>query len=135
MPRRRGFTLLELMVVVTIVAILAAFAFNTYSEQVRKSRRTQAMQVLADLALREEKWRTNNAEYGDIDDVNGTTLVNSTNSPYYSITIDDLSASTYTLEAAPRSGSAQEGDKCGTFTFSQENGTLTKSASGGSTCL
>jgi type IV pilus assembly protein PilE len=135
MRRSRGFTLLELMVVVAVVAILAGFAFNSYRNQVAKARRSEALQVLNDMALREEKWRTNNAEYGDADDLGVTTLINATNSPYYEISFSDLTGTSYTVEAAPRSGSPQEGDKCGTFTFEMSEGRLAKSAEGGSDCL
>ena len=62
--KQRGFTLIELMVVVAIVAILAGIAFNAYTNQIRKSRRAEAKQVLSDMALREEKFRSNNASYG-----------------------------------------------------------------------
>ena len=71
MRRIRGFTLIELMIVVGVVAILASIAVPIYNEQIRKSRRADAKQVLADYALREEKWRTNNATYGTLANING----------------------------------------------------------------
>jgi type IV pilus assembly protein PilE len=135
MRRSRGFTLLELMVVVAVVAILAGFAFNSYRNQVAKARRSTALQVLNDLALREEKWRTNNAEYGDDTDLGVAALIDADSSPFYEITFSDLTGTSYTLEAAPRTGSAQEGDKCGAFTFEMSEGRLAKSAEGGSDCL
>src|SRR5690348_12323704 len=65
MPRSRqwGFTLIELMVVVAIVALLAAIAFPIYNTQVRKGRRAEAREIIAKLALGEEKWRVNNATF------------------------------------------------------------------------
>jgi type IV pilus assembly protein PilE len=134
MKRASGFTLIELMVVVAIVAILAAFAYNSYTEQVKKSRRSQAVQVLSDLSLREEKWRSYNATYGAIASLpGGSTLTNTTNSPYYSITASNLTGTSYTLTAAPRSGTPQAGDRCGSFVFAMTNGTVSKTA-GGSNC-
>ena len=137
MPRSRGFTLIELMIVVVVIAILAGIAISMYSNQVRKSRRSQAVQVLNDLALKEEKFRTNNAEYADIDDLCGNCnlLVNSDNSPWYSFAASDLSGNTWTIVATPRSGTDQVNDTCGAFTFALENGVVTKTAEGGSTCL
>jgi type IV pilus assembly protein PilE len=51
-----GFTLLELMIVVTIVGVLAAIAFALYSSQVQKARRTDARTAVLDLAGREERF-------------------------------------------------------------------------------
>ncbi|MCP4091353.1 MAG: prepilin-type N-terminal cleavage/methylation domain-containing protein, partial [Gammaproteobacteria bacterium] len=48
--KSRGFTLIELMIVVAIVGILAAIAYPSYQEQVRKSRRADANGALLGLA-------------------------------------------------------------------------------------
>lgn len=83
MKKHRGFTLLELMIVVAIVAILAAVALGAYTKQVRKSRRAEAKQALADFALREEKFRSNSATYT----TTVATLLNGSTAPtlvYYS---------------------------------------------------
>jgi type IV pilus assembly protein PilE len=58
----RGFTLIELMITVAIVAILATIAATSYTSQVQKSRRTDARSAVLDLAGREEKlFSTTNA--------------------------------------------------------------------------
>lgn len=59
----RGFTLIELMVVVAIVAILAAIAFPSYQDSVRKSKRGQAKADLVELAQRAERFHTVNNTY------------------------------------------------------------------------
>ena len=72
MKKQRGFSLLEMMVVVVVIAVLAGLAINSYANQVRKSKRAEAKQMLTDYALRMEKWRTNNASYTvDLTDING----------------------------------------------------------------
>jgi type IV pilus assembly protein PilE len=59
-----GFSLIELMVTVVIVAILAAIAIPSYNAQILKSRRTDAKAALLDLAGREERYfSTNNGTY------------------------------------------------------------------------
>jgi type IV pilus assembly protein PilE len=61
-PAQHGFSLIELMVTVGIVAILGTIAVTTYTSQVRSSRRTDARSALLDLAGREEKlFSTTNA--------------------------------------------------------------------------
>ncbi len=52
---QRGFTLIELMIVVAIVAILAAIAFPSYQSQVRKSRRAAAASFLMQVAGRQQQ--------------------------------------------------------------------------------
>lgn len=64
-PRRpvAGFTLIELMVTITIAAIIGSIAVSSYTSQVRKSRRTEARQALLDLASREERFFSTNSTY------------------------------------------------------------------------
>lgn len=118
MKRERGFTLIELMVVVAIIAILAAIAVPMYGEQVRKARRAEASRAVGDLQLRLERWRAENPSYGNCSPApcgSGTypAAPDATASPYYEITISGQTATAYTVTAAPRAGSAQSGDRCG----------------------
>ena len=62
--RWAGFTLIELIVVVAIVGILAAIAYPSYLDSVRKGRRAEATTALYGIQLAQEKWRANNATYG-----------------------------------------------------------------------
>ena len=60
-----GFTLIELMVAVAVVAILGTIAMASYTSQIQKSRRTDARSAVMDLAGREEKlFSTTNAYSG-----------------------------------------------------------------------
>lgn len=65
-----GFTLVELMIVIVIVAILAAIAIPAYEHQVRESRRTEAKTALLDLAAREQRYysvqNTFSQSFGDL---------------------------------------------------------------------
>lgn len=54
--QNRGFTLIELMIVVVIVGILAAIAYPSYQNQVRKTKRSDAKSALTELANRQEKF-------------------------------------------------------------------------------
>src|SRR6476661_8037794 len=53
--RTRGFTLLEVMIVVVIVGVLAAIALPAYQSQVRKSNRSAAQQFMQDVATKEQQ--------------------------------------------------------------------------------
>lgn len=113
---QRGFTLIELMIVVAVVAILAAIAFPSYQEHVRKSRRAQAKADLVELTQQLERHHTVQNTYA------GLTLP-FTQSPrdgtsQYTISFNGTpDGSTFTLQAVP--GEAQEKDKCGTLTLDQ----------------
>ena len=139
----RGFTLIELMVVVAIVAIIAVIALPQYTEQMRKSRRSDAIGELGQLQLSLERWRSENPCYGQSGaggcpafTESGTypTAPDATQSPYYTVAIASATTTGYSITAAPRSGTAQEGDRCGTYTFTVTAGVLAKTASGGSNC-
>lgn len=58
-----GFSLIELMVVIAVIAILAAIAIPTYQAQIRKGRRTDARTAVLDLAGREERYYSASNSY------------------------------------------------------------------------
>jgi len=61
--RTAGFTLIELMITVAIVAILAAVAYPAFTSQVQKTRRADAQSALMQAAALEEKWFFVNSQY------------------------------------------------------------------------
>ena len=118
----KGFTLIELMIVVAIVAILAAVAYPSYTNQVRKSRRAQAKADLVELAQQAERYHTVNNSFADFD--LGTTSGTFAQSPreggtarYTLSTAGAPTQSTYTLQAVPQGDQAK--DKCGTLSITQ----------------
>ncbi len=90
--RATGFTLIELMVTVMIVAVLASIAVPSYLSSVRKSRRTEARQALLDLAGREERYLATSTTYSQAGtDLGYSALPATTASGYYTIDIDAAS--------------------------------------------
>ncbi|MEW8458818.1 MAG: type IV pilin protein, partial [Candidatus Thiodiazotropha endolucinida] len=61
--KQRGFTLIELMIVVAIVGILAAIAYPSYVDSVRKGRRNDGMNALLDAAQKLEVVRARTGSY------------------------------------------------------------------------
>ncbi len=59
----RGFTLIELMIVVVIVGILVAIAYPSYRDSVRRSNRSEGKALLVDAASRQERYFSNNNTY------------------------------------------------------------------------
>lgn len=60
---QQGFTLLEVMIVVAMIAILASVALPSYESYMRKTRRIDAKNALLDLAMRQEKFYSINNKY------------------------------------------------------------------------
>lgn len=64
-----GFTVIELMIVLMIVAILLAIAYPSYVGYARKAKRGEGQQLLLNWSINQEIWRSNNAEYADSGDI------------------------------------------------------------------
>lgn len=88
--RARGFTLIELMIAVVVVAILAAIALPSYLDSVRKSRRSEAASSLMQVQQAQERWRASNPTYSD--DLGELGLPNSSPSARYDISITAATA-------------------------------------------
>ncbi|MCB1635134.1 MAG: prepilin-type N-terminal cleavage/methylation domain-containing protein [Xanthomonadales bacterium] len=88
-----GFTLIELMIVVAVVAILLMVAVPAFNDQVRSSRRAEAMNALESMALRQEQWRANNPRYGTLAEIPAGV------SQYYAFTIEEATAANFRMRA------------------------------------
>lgn len=105
----RGFTLIELMITVAIVAILSAIALPSYLTSVQKSRRADAETILLQDAQFMEKTYTENNTY--MPSAANPTLPNLVSpisgTKYYDITIAASTATSFTLRATPVAGTSQ----------------------------
>lgn len=79
----KGFSLIEMIIVVAMIAILASVALGSYQNSMQKSRRVDAKSTLLDIAAEQEKFYFQNNNYSD----NVTTLFGQTTSPegYYTL--------------------------------------------------
>ncbi|MDZ7858186.1 type IV pilin protein [Sphaerotilus sp.] len=127
----RGFTLVELVIAVAVVAILASVAVPSYREHVASSRRTDAKTALLAAAQAMERHYTERGTY--VGATLGATGLYPSSSPqgYYALTIVSQDADGFSL-LATRSG-AQVGDKCGNYTYNQAGAKGVASASTGYT--
>ena len=116
----RGFTLMELMIVVAIVGILASIAYPSYQQYVLKSWRANASSCLLELAARMERRYTANSSYkGTSIPTSGCTTEGSMSDRYeFSFPADPTQAS-FTLQAVPVKAGPQEADTCGTLTINE----------------
>jgi type IV pilus assembly protein PilE len=117
-----GFTLVELMIVVVVLTMLAAIAIPSYSNQIRKSRRSEAKSALLDLAGREERYMATNGTYTSTPSNLGYSSFSGIGSGYYDIAITNVTAptaptatkagipATYTLTATVTTLGAQNKD-------------------------
>jgi len=69
MKKHKGFTLIEVMVVVVIVAILATIAIPSYRQYVIRGNRTAAQAVMMDIATRQQQYFVANRAYAEIEDL------------------------------------------------------------------
>lgn len=126
MPRQQGFSLIELMITVTVIVILAAIAYPSYQEYIRKGKRADAAASLSSAAQWMERNFSDSARYDRLP--SGAAIALPTNmatvpegsaatNKYYDVTISAVGQTTYTLQAAPIN--SMSGDACGSFTLTQ----------------
>lgn len=107
-----GFTLLELMIVVVIIAILTAIALPSYRQYVLRGHRTDATRALQDLSSRQENYYfSNNAYTSTLSDLGATSSIAG---QYFTIGIASASTTDYVIEATAVGAQAQDGG-CLTF--------------------
>jgi type IV pilus assembly protein PilE len=112
--KSKGFTLIELMVVVAIIGIIAAVAYPSYTGYISNTYHAQASADLRLCALALDRYFSNDFTYLAADTNNVCTLLSPGNaeagSQKYNITYVTLTANNYVVKATPVGGSC--GGKC-----------------------
>ena len=125
--KQRGVTLMEIMIVLAILGVIAAFALPSYQQYNKRANRSQASQILLTIQNREEQYMLDARSYacnlgsGGLNIVqDGFTCTNDTGTcpntskctnNFYNVTVTTASSPPgYTITATPITGSYQEAD-------------------------
>lgn len=136
---QKGFTLVELLIVVAIISILAAIAYPAYTNHVVKTKRSMAKSILTQIATKQEQYYLDNKSYtADLTDLgypadpffvdkNSNLLAATSANAIYQIDVAQTAVSNYTLTATPVNAQATQDTTCANFTLTN---TGTKGVSG-----
>jgi len=139
--RARGFTLIEVMIVVVIISILATLALTSYGSYIRKARRADAKADLLELAQLIERNYTESNSFA-VDALNNAYALEYNASPqtggqvFYTLQFPvgtPPTATTYTIEAVPV-GSQTNDVRCMTLRINQTGAKTTSGPGGAAEC-
>ncbi len=134
-----GFTLIEVMITIVIVAILMSVALPSYRSSVLKAKRSAAKTILTSIASKQETYRMDNKTYADtfaklgydaalsaaasklyVDDQNNVSTASA--GSVYEVVINSVTANTFLLTATTTSNTSQDDDtRCVSFTIDHLN--------------
>jgi type IV pilus assembly protein PilE len=115
--RSRGFTLIEVLIVLAVIGLLSAVAIPSYSEYARRSQRIEAQTALNEAAQFMQRFYAVNDRYDRQRDGTQVELpptlqrVPAAGAKRYDIVVAEVSPTGFTLEARPTGG--MEKDRCG----------------------
>ncbi len=122
-----GFTLLELMIVLSIIAVLASIAYASYQRNVVETRRKAATACLMEVAQFAERYYTTQLTYVGLA-APGVACITEVNR-FYTVAINGVpTATAYSVTATPINQQATRDAGCGTLGINQ-TGTKSKSGS------
>lgn len=127
--RHRGFSLLELMIVVAIIAILASIAYPSYQGYITRTNRSAAKGTLLEAANRQEQFFADNKRYAaDLSNLGyagSTFMINAQGEPVadaspdrcYGLSLTNVTAMTFTINAMPQLEQASHDAQCAALTL------------------
>ena len=114
MDRNKGFTLIELMITVAVISILAAVAYPSYQEHVRKSRRAEAQSVLMNIGTRQQQMLLDTRSYAATSAALNVAVPPQVTANY-TITVSAPASTPPSFTATATPQGSQLNDKCGTL--------------------
>lgn len=121
-PDQSGFTLIEVLVTVAIIAVLASLAVPSYADHVRRARIVEAAVRLADLRVRLEQHFLDFRRYDDGDGQCGFPPPTSSTAADSFRLICEATATSYLIRASGNTGQGMDGFE---FTLDHTNGRAT----------
>jgi type IV pilus assembly protein PilE len=126
MKSSRGFTLIELMIVVAVIAILGSIALPSYQDYLMRGRLAEAHGELAAMRGKLETFFLDNRTYAGA--CQAGTVAPVPTGKYFTYTCPTLTATAYTVQAAGKAGEPTSGF---TFTINQANARATTTVPSG----
>lgn len=118
MKKNHGFTLIELMITVAVIGILAAIAYPSYLDQIRKARRAEAQAALMNISARQQQMLLDTRSYAATVGALNVTIPNTVQNTYaITLSVGTAIVPTFTATATP--SGAQASDKCGALSINQ----------------
>jgi type IV pilus assembly protein PilE len=114
---RTGFTLIEVMVALVVVAITTSYALASYRKHLLRSHRIEAVQGLLAAAAEQEKFHLTQGRYSDRldaaagDDPPGLRVASLTHGQRYRMAVAFADAATFRIVATPEPGGGQMDDR------------------------
>jgi type IV pilus assembly protein PilE len=110
MKKQQGFTLIELMIVVIVVAVLAAIAIPSYRDYVIRGHRRAAQAAMMDIATREQQFFVANRVYANPSDLDYSLSPEVDENYEFDIVVDSGPPPSFTIVFEPEGGQAGDGD-------------------------
>ncbi|MBM2884409.1 type IV pilin protein [Chromobacterium amazonense] len=131
--KQKGFSLIELVIAMAVLAILVGVAVPAYTSFIQQSNRSAAKTALQDLATRQESYYTLNNTYASqltaLNYASGTVYVPGGGNNLYALAISSATASSFTLTATPQGNQAKD-TSCQTFQLDNQGNQLNIIGSG-----